>query len=758
MTCPATIRIRCAAASGGRQPPLFKPDANPRTLTTSSRNANNGSQSLPITLSFSLAILTVLLALPCRIHAHPGQDLIAAARIGDLPRIKKLLADGVDVNWQDRFGITALWQSSWKGNFKVTQTLLNSGADVNIEDQVWKATPLEMTDDLDTVRILVKAGSRSRNKLLRRAALRGQTSLLIALLAGKSPPRHELVSAAAHARIRGHANIITVLEKTTGSTLPLPPALTRQEMSRLTGHYQSADSAEVDIVIQSNQVRLIRNSRSTPLIPASASKFNYDENTYHFLLTGQRVTGFTESNGSDKRVFQRAVPTQPARPAERFADDLTRDNAVASKKHWPQFRGPGARGIGVGQQLPVTWNVSQKTGIRWQIPLQGLANSSPIVWNNHVFVTTATSKYGNRDLRIGLYGAGDAAKDQSEHEWQLLCLALDSGEVLWRHTADRGVPRVKRHQKSTQANSTPATDGNHVVAVFNSGGLYCYDMTGTLCWSQDLGVLDNGAFNDPDYQWGFASSPILVRNLVIVQIDRQTNSCLTAFDVADGTPVWTTVREEPSSWGTPTTYQSSRGLEVVTNGSHFARGNNVKTGKEVWRLPGHSAITVPTPFSAHGLLYVTSGYRPIQPIYAIRLDAEGDISLQRGNQPNKFIAWSKTRGGPYLPTPLVYGNFLYSCSNQGVLTCYHAPTGQQVYRKRISSGGANSFTASLVAADGRLYCTAENGEVCTIKAGPRFEVLARNQLDDYCLSTPAIASQTMLFRTRQYLIAVGNHR
>ena len=703
-----------------------------------------------------MAILIVLFTLSAHVHANSGRKLVAAARTGDLPQVKELLASGVDVNWRNPFGITALWQSSWKGNVKVTQVLLNAGADPNIEDLVWKATPLEMADDLETIRILVEAGSQSRNKLLRTTALRGQVPRLRALLAGEIPPRAALVSAAAHARLRGHVNIVTALEKKSRGTLPLPPTLTAQEMSRLTGRYQSADAEEVEIVIKSNQLSLVRNSRSSPLIPVSALLFDYGENSYQFVLTDQRVTALTESNGPDKRVFQRAVSTQAVQPQDRLSDDLTRDNSIAARKHWPQFRGPGARGIGVDQQLPATWNGSQKSGIRWRIPLHGLANSSPIVWDGQVFVTTAISKSGNRDLRIGLYGAGDAADDRSEHEWQLLCLALDSGKILWRHTADQGVPRVKRHQKSTQANSTPTTDGKHVVAVFNSGGLYCYDMTGKLSWSQDLGVLDNGAFNDPDYQWGFASSPILVRNLVIVQIDRQTKSCLTAFDVADGTTVWTTLREEPPSWGTPTMYQSSRGLEVVTNGSHFARGNDVKTGKEVWRLQGHSAITVPTPFSAHGLLYVTSGYRPIQPIYAIRPDAEGDISRQPGNQPSKFIAWSKTRGGSYLPTPLVYGNFLYSCSNQGVLTCYHAPSGKQIYRKRISQGAATSFTASLVAADGRLYCTAENGEVCTIKAGPCFEILARNPLGDYCLSTPAIASQTMLFRTRQYLIAVGN--
>ena len=703
----------------------------------------------------AIGFAVALAATPSSALADPGRELVKAARRGNLDHVLELLAKGTDVNERGRFDITALWQASWKGHRLVTETLLAAGANPNIPDRVWKATPLQMASDLEIVKMLVQAGAKDRDHQLRTAAFRGQLDNVGALLAGKLPARDVLVSAAAHARRAGHQRVIAMLEEKAGEKLPGYRKLDLPERTRLVGRYRAADREEVQVVIRQDELELIRNDQATPLIAISDLLFEHSSHVLRFQLKGPQANGFVQASGPQREFFER-VATAPANPPPgAFPDAIDRDNAIAASSRWPRFRGPGARGIAVDQRLPLTWSGTREMGIRWKAPLTGLANSSPIVWDNRIFLTSASSSSGNRELRIGLYGDGDAAGDQSEHEWNLICLSVDSGRVLWRHTAERGIPPVKRHQKSTQANPTPATDGTHVVAVFNSGGLYCYNVDGRLEWSRNLGVLDSGAFNDPDYQWGFASSPILIRGLVIVQIDRQTNSYLAAFDVADGSPVWTTPRNEIPSWGTPTVYQSPQGLAVVTNGTHFSRGNDLKTGKEIWRLNGNSAITVPTPFMAHGLLFVTSGYRPIQPIYAIRPDAQGDISLKTGEQSNAYIAWSKKRGGPYLPTPLVYGNFLYSCSNQGVLTCYHAPSGKRIYRKRIARGAANSYSASLVAADGRIYCTAESGEVCVIRAGADFDILARNQLGEYCLSTPAIASQTILFRAQRHLFAVG---
>lgn len=431
------------------------------------------------------------------------------------------------------------------------------------------------------------------------------------------------------------------------------------------------------------------------------------------------------------------------------------DKDIEAREIWPSFRGSGARGIATGQNLPDEWNVDVGQGVLWRTPIPGLGNSSPVVWDDRLFVTTAVSSAGNHSLRIGLYGDGDAAGDHSSHSWRLICLEKETGHILWEQVAHEGVPPVKRHLKSTHANSTPATDGKQVVAMFSSGGLYCFDFEGQLRWEQELGVLDCGAFNDPDYQWGFGSSPVIYRDRVIVQCDLQEDSFLAAYNLQTGKEVWRTPRDEPPSWGTPTVYESPRGPQILTAGSYHARGYDALSGREIWRLAGHSFITVPTPFVAHDLIFVASGYRPIQPIYAVPSNAEGDISLAGGKERNEFVSWSTRRGDPYLPTPLVYGDYLYTCGNDGILTCYRARSGKGVYRERVARGAAASFTASPVAADGRISLTAEAGVVCVVEAGPEFKLLGVNELGGYCLSTPAIAGGLFLGRTQTHLVAIG---
>jgi outer membrane protein assembly factor BamB len=421
---------------------------------------------------------------------------------------------------------------------------------------------------------------------------------------------------------------------------------------------------------------------------------------------------------------------------------------------WPSFRGTGARGVATGQYLPDRWEIDTGDGVRWTTPIPGLANSAPVIWNDRVFVTTAVSDAENPGLRIGQYGAGDAAEDDSQQSWRVLCLNSADGRVLWERTASEGLPPVRRHTKSSHANSTPATDGRHVVALFNSGGLYCFDVCGNLCWSRELGLLDSGAFDVPELQWGFGSSSVIFRNLVIVQCDIQKGSFIAAFALDTGEEVWRADRDELPSWGTPTVYEGASGPQVIANGSRFVRGYDALTGQERWRLGGNSFITVPTPFVANGLIFVTSGYRPVQPIYAINPEATGDITLRDGAVANEHIAWSNPRGGTYIPTPIVVGQQLYMLSGNGVLDCYDATTGELHYRRRVGLG--ESYSASPVAADGKLYLTAESGLVSVIKTGDSFELLAENELGDYCLATPAIANRQILFRTASSIVAIGN--
>jgi len=421
---------------------------------------------------------------------------------------------------------------------------------------------------------------------------------------------------------------------------------------------------------------------------------------------------------------------------------------------WSSFRGQRAAGVAEGQSLPEKWDAGKGVNIKWKTAIPGLAHSSPIVWANRVFVTTAISSKGGDSFRKGLYGDGDASDDRSSQQWKLYAIDKYSGKILWDRIAYEGVPREKRHIKASYANATPATDGRYVVAFFGSQGLYAFDVKGRLAWKKDLGVLNAGAYDLPDYEWGTASSPIIYKDLVIVQCDTQKGSFLLAADIRTGKTVWKTDREELPSWGTPNIYTGKDRTELVTNASNFIRGYDPATGKELWRLGGSSKITAPTPVFSSDLIVVASGRRPEAPIFVVRAGATGDITLAAGKSSSKDIAWSKTARGSYMPTPLIYGDYLYVLSNQGVFDCYDLRTGAEIYRERIPHHGSG-FSASPVAADGKIYLPSEDGDMFVVKAGPKFEVLANNSIGEPLMATPAISAGRMFVRSQQHLFAIG---
>ncbi len=428
---------------------------------------------------------------------------------------------------------------------------------------------------------------------------------------------------------------------------------------------------------------------------------------------------------------------------------------VAQAQNWPQFRGPGAAGVVEGSPAAVSWDAQKAVNTRWKTKIPGLAHSSPVVWGDKVFITTAVTSAAKDETRYGLYGDVAPVKDDPKHTWKVYALDKKTGKILWERVAYEGIPKVKRHPKSTHADSTPVTDGKHLIAMFGSHGLYAYNLNGKLLWKQDLGLLDAGWFYDPDYQWEYGSSPVIYRDLVIVQADIQKDSYIAAYSLKNGKLVWKTPREEISSWGTPTVYVGKTRAELITNGSKAIRGYDPATGKELWRLTPNSEVTTPTPIVAHDLIFVTSGYRPIQPIYAIKLGATGDISLKDGKQTNDFIAWSKTRGGPYMPTPVVYGDLLYTCSNQGVLTAYNAKTGERIYQERLGGKGG-AFTASPVASDGKLYLSSEDGDVFVVKTGIKYELLATNPVGEVMMATPAISDGLVIVRGLNHVYAFAD--
>jgi outer membrane protein assembly factor BamB len=424
--------------------------------------------------------------------------------------------------------------------------------------------------------------------------------------------------------------------------------------------------------------------------------------------------------------------------------------------NWPGFRGTFASGVAEGYATATVWSVKTGENIQWKTEIPGLAHSSPIVWEESIFLTTSTGE-DDSTLRVGLYGDVQPVQDSSIHRWAVYRIEKDTGRIIWKRIAHEGVPRIKRHPKSSHANPTPATDGQHVVALFGSEGLFCYDFSGNLLWQRDLGVLDSGFFMVPEAQWGFASSPTIFDSKVFVQCDIQKGSFLAAFDISTGKEVWRTARRDVPTWCTPTIYSDVSTSMLLVNGWKHIGGYDASTGKEIWKLRGGGDIPVPTPVVAHGLVFVTNAHGSQSPIYAIRLGAKGDISLENGATSNEYVVWSTREGGAYMQTPLVYGEYLYVCRDNGVLSCYRAKTGERLYQRRLGRG-AGGFSASAVAANQKLYFSSETGDIFVLQAGPSFELLAVNFLDEVVMATPAISEGTVYFRTRNHLIAVTDRK
>lgn len=438
---------------------------------------------------------------------------------------------------------------------------------------------------------------------------------------------------------------------------------------------------------------------------------------------------------------------------------------AAQRFRWPSFRGPGGSGIADGQSPPIQWNPATGHNVLWKTPIPGLGHSSPIVWDDLIFLTTAISDNSDSIFRHGMDERIDRRTDRSRHVWRVYALDRRSGEVAWMREPISGEPSIQRHPKNSYATATPATDGEHVVVLLATGGLYCYNFDGELLWGIDLGPLDGGASYDVTYQWGSASSPIIWEDLVIVQADQQVGSFIAAFDIDTGEEAWRTQRHVISSFSTPTIHRGTDRIELVTNGAETMRGYDPRTGEELWRLSSRPVdrapeptdpwtwATVATPVSSGGLLFMATVYLRTQPVFAVREGAVGDISLAADESSSTHVAWRSRRGGPYLTTPLAFHGLLYVVLSNGVLSVLEADTGKRVYRRRIGGTGG-AFSASPVASNGRLYLTSEDGDIFVVKAGPEYELLATNSMDEVCLATPAISEGQIFIRTRGHLFAL----
>jgi outer membrane protein assembly factor BamB len=421
----------------------------------------------------------------------------------------------------------------------------------------------------------------------------------------------------------------------------------------------------------------------------------------------------------------------------------------AQTANWPAFRGANTAGIS-STAVPTSWDLASSRNVAWKTPIPGLAHSSPIVWGDRIYVTTAVAASGRPGVKTGdVEKSGiDSATDTGPHTWRLIAVDRQSGKIVWDRAIYQGVPRMKRHVKASHASATPATNGQVIVALIGSEGLFCFDMNGNLRWRTDLGVMDVGLVDDPSYQWGPASSPVIFGDRVIVQNDRHKDSFLAAYDLATGKEVWRTTHDEYPSWATPLIVRMDARTELVTSAGKYIRGFDPETGRELWRLPDENTqVKVPSPVAAGDLVIVTGGYPPGQrPIYAIRPGGSGTLTKQ-------VLAWRTDRGAPYTGTPLVHQGIVYVCTDNGILSAYDAPSGERIYQQRVSTE-AGGFSASPIAAGDRIYLASEEGDVFVLQAGREFKLLATNRMGEVTMATPAATGNTLIVRTQTQLVGI----
>jgi outer membrane protein assembly factor BamB len=423
------------------------------------------------------------------------------------------------------------------------------------------------------------------------------------------------------------------------------------------------------------------------------------------------------------------------------------------ERQWSGFRGYMASGVLDNANLPESFDIDKMVNIRWKVEIPGLGLSSPVIWDNKLFITTAISQADKDGFRPGIYGDITPVKDSSVHEWKVYCFDKTTGKIIWDKTSYKGIPKMKRHPKSTHANTSVATDGKYVVAFFGSEGLFCYDMNGNLLWQKSFGLLKSVFFMVKTAEWEFASSPIIYNGVLIVQCDVLENSFVAAYDVKTGKELWKTQRDEYPGWCTPNIYTNAGKTFVALNGYKLRAGYDLNTGKEVWRMSGGGDIQIPTPIVGNDMIYFNSAHGKSSPIIAVKTDAVGDITLKENETANQYVKWSIPRGGSYMHTLLLYRNHLYNVNWNGVVVCLDPLSGKEIYNAKL--GKTKSFIASPVASDGKIYIIDEEGTIYILQDGDTFNLIAEIPMNDICLTAPAITDGMIIFRTQKYLIAAG---
>ncbi|HEY7172317.1 MAG TPA: PQQ-binding-like beta-propeller repeat protein [Vicinamibacterales bacterium] len=432
--------------------------------------------------------------------------------------------------------------------------------------------------------------------------------------------------------------------------------------------------------------------------------------------------------------------------------------AAVRAENWPQFRGVQGGVAPDDPALPDTWSATEN--VVWKLDVPGYSWSSPIVWGDHVFVTSAVNTGGELPLRPtseylgGTLGGKMTFRDittpTTPVRWMLYDVDFKTGKIRWQQAVKESAPGESRHEKNSYASETPVTDGQRVYVYFSYAGLFAFDMSGKPVWAKPMTA------HKTRTGWGSAASPVLAKDRVVIVSDNEEDSFIAAYSSANGNELWRIKRDEASNWASPFVWENAQRTEIITKGTKKIRSYSLD-GTLLWELAGIATLDVPTPFAKNGLLYVESGYPTDQKkvTYAIRPGASGDITLKEGQTSNDFIVWSQQNLGTYATSTLVYGDYYYTLLDRGMLLCHDARTGKEIYGRQRVTLDTTGFTASPWAYNGKIFALSEDGDTFVMQAGPEFKVIGKNSLGELALATPAIANGSLIMRTAAHLYRIG---
>ncbi|MGE0885540.1 MAG: PQQ-binding-like beta-propeller repeat protein [Blastocatellales bacterium] len=424
---------------------------------------------------------------------------------------------------------------------------------------------------------------------------------------------------------------------------------------------------------------------------------------------------------------------------------------AAETSNWPQWRGPDSQGVSNDKNLPTEW--SDTKNVLWKTELPGKGFSQPIIWGNRVFLTTdveggpAPESHKAPKHMVGEkeFTHPDWDGVNRLHTFKTLCLDRDTGKILWEQTSYEGTTYDYRHKRGNYAAPTPVTDGKYVWTYFGSEGVYCYDFKGKLIWKKSLGPIGTMGM-------GVGTSPVLHENLVILICDQEfdgKNSFMLALDKKTGKEIWRVKRDISVSWATPVIVKTPQRTELIASGNEALISYDPATGKEIWRAAGLKSHAIATPVVGHGLVILSSGY-PSKVITAVKLGGNGKLDGTDN------IVWRYNKGTAYVPSPILYGDYLYLMSDAGILTCLNPKTGEVVYEGGRVPVATKFYGASPVAFDGKILLTSDDGDTYVIKAGPKHEVLGTNSIGEPSRTSIAIADGKLFIRGDKHLFCIGN--